>query len=490
MDNTNQHKAPLVSALIRYAGQPAQRFHVPGHGGGKGAPADLSAITGPGVLAVDVTELPGLDDLNSPSGVIAEAQEMAAGAFDADKSFFLVNGTTQGLQALLLALAADRPGGKVILPRNGHRSLVGGLILAGLEPVFVTPAVVPGFNFAAGVPAAAVAQALKAHPGACAVLCVHPTYYGVTGNLKDIAGLAHRAGIPLLADEAHGPHLYFHSGYPEGALKSGADAAVQSMHKTGGSLTQSSLLHIKGRLLNGDRVAAAVRLIQTSSPSYVLMASLDAARRNMAANGREILQEVLAASERIRLDLAAVKGIDVFGPRCLDGDAVFDCDPARVVIRISGLGISGFQGARWLRQRHIYVEMADRDNIVLALPLGITAQDCLALTGAVREMAQREGKKNGLVSVSYNPANMPPARVVMKPRDAWFSCSRPEKLENSAGMICGEWVAVCPPGIPLVLPGEEISSDMVNYLIAAREDRAVIQGPEDPELKHIRVIDS
>ncbi|MCL6610398.1 MAG: DegT/DnrJ/EryC1/StrS family aminotransferase [Peptococcaceae bacterium] len=480
-----QERAPLLEALLEYARSSPCRFHVPGHGGGRGAPEDLLDVIGRGVFDIDATELPGLDDLNSPAGVIARAQELAARAFGAGRSFFLVNGTTQGLQALILA--AGRPGGRVILPRNSHRSVIGGLVLAGLDPVFVTPAVVPGFNFAAGVPSGEIARAAGEHPDACAVLCVHPNYYGAVGDTQKASALAHAAGMPLLADEAHGCHLYFHQGYPAGALQAGADAAVQSMHKTGGSLTQSSLLHLRGSLLDGDRVFSALKLMQTSSPSYVLMASLDAARRRMALNGRDLLERLLQAVGKLRDDLAVIRGIEVFGPDHLDGDGIFDYDPSRVVVRVSGLGLTGRQAADWLgRRRGVYVEMADRDNIVLVPGLGVTREDCRRAALALKDLAAGEGRKP--VPDLPGPADIPPPRVLMNLREAWFAASRPVRVEEAAGEACAEWVAVYPPGIPVVLPGEEVTPEMVNYLIRAREAGAGFQGPSDPALKFLRII--
>jgi len=481
----DQNSAPLLEALAAYAASSPLRFHVPGHGGGRGAPPDFASLTGGGLFALDATELPGLDDLNGPKGVISGAQCLAAGAFGSDHCFFLVNGTSQGLQALLLA--SGRPGQKVILPANCHRSVVGGLILAGLEPVFVRPAVVSGFNFAAGLPAGAVAGAVAGNPGACAVLCLHPTYYGAVGDLKKISGQAHAAGLPLLADEAHGSHLYFHPVFPAGALRCEADASVQSIHKTGGSLTQSSLLHLKGSRLDRDRVAAALRLLQTSSPSYVLMASLDAARRQLALEGGRLWQEVLEASAVLRSGLAAIRGIEVFGPDHLDGDGVFDCDPARLVVRVSGLGLTGRQAFAWLAARAgIYAEMADHDNVVLVLGPGISREECRRLVIGFAGLAAREGRYP--LPVCPPAGDMPPARRVLGVREAWFAPSRPVDLDQAAGEVSAEWVAVYPPGIPVIVPGEEVSAGVVNYLTRARESGAAFQGPGDPELKRIRVV--
>lgn len=269
----------------------------------------------------------------------------------------------------------------------------------------------------------------------------------------------------------------------------GADAAVQSMHKTGGSLTQSSLLHLKGPALDGDRVFSALKLLQTSSPSYLLAASLDAARRQLALRGFDLLQGVLEAAGELRGALSGIKGMEVFGPGHLDGDGIYDYDPARVVVRVSGLGLTGHQAADWLMRRHgIYVEMGDLDNIVLVLGPGVTREDCRRLSRALGDLAAREGR--GAVPAGAGVVDMPPARMVMKLREAWFAPSRPVSLARAAGGICAEWVAVYPPGIPVLVPGEEISAGVVNYLSRAKQAGAGFQGPADPGLNCIRVIDS
>ncbi len=481
-----QNKAPILEALKKYSGSAPVRMHVPGHGGGRGAPKDFLEVTGPGVFNIDVTELPGLDDLNHPVGIIAQAQDLAAQAFGAGRSFFLVNGTTQGLHAMIMA--SGQPGGKIIMPRNIHRSVIGGMVLGGLDPVFVMPAVVTTFNFPAGVPPTRFAQALEENPGACAVLCIHPTYHGIVGDLNSIAGIAHKYGKPLLADEAHGSHFYFHRGFPSGALQAGADAAVQSIHKTGGSLTQSSLLHIKGNRIDPDRVSKIIKLIQTSSPSYILMASLDEARRQLALKGKVLLQQLLDVVFEIREELRDIPFIEVFGREHLDNQGVFDYDPSRLVIKVSGMGLTGYQASEWLGEKYgIYAEMADWDNIVLVPGLGVTKEEGQRLVVALKDLAAREGVFGSPLKPAV--AEIPYARQVLGLRDAWFAQSKKVLLEESAGCICAEWAAVYPPGIPVILPGEEISGEMVNYLIWVRESGAAFQGPADPHLKYIRVID-
>ncbi len=482
----DQDRTPILEAIKAYAELNTLRLHVPGHGGGIGASEDFLESMGTKVLELDVTELPGLDDLNNPTGIIADAQKLAAKAFGAERSHFLINGTTQGLQALIMAVSF--PGGKLILPRNIHRSVVGGMILAGLNPVFVRPATIPGFNIPAGVPVKEYEKAMEDNPDAAGVLCIHPTYHGVTGDLRGIAEAAHLKGKPVLADEAHGCHFYFHRGLPLGALECGADAAVQSIHKTGGSLTQSSMLHIQGNILKAEKITAALRLIQTSSPSYLLMASLDSARRRLAVNGEDIFAGLLEMSALIRKDLAEIKYLEVLSEAQLDGQGAVDFDFCRLVIRVSGLGITGYQAADWLaKTQGIFVEMADYDNIVAVPFLGMSEVESRRLVKAIRELACREGREGASLNFSVKPS--PIAKQMVGLREAWFAPSRKVLLSEAVGAVCGEWLAIYPPGIPLIMPGEEISQEMVNYLIWAKQSGACFQGTADSRLKYIQVID-
>ncbi|HBV99230.1 MAG: hypothetical protein JL50_06770 [Peptococcaceae bacterium BICA1-7] len=487
MKKYDQNEIPLLEALTGHSRSARGWFHVPGHGGGRGVPEALLDFTGPGVYSIDLTELPGLDDLNSPTGVIARAQELAAAAFGAERSFFLAGGTTQGLQALVLA--SGKPGDSIILPRNCHRSIIGGLILSGISPVFLRPAVVPGFNFPAGVPAGHYERAVAEHPGVCGAFCIHPTYYGTVGNTEKISRTVHAAALPLLADEAHGSHFCFHSGLPVGALAAGADAAAQSTHKTGGAMTQSSMLHLsRGALLDPERVSSALRLLQTSSPSYILLASLDAARRQLALKGFDLMDRLLEVAGSFREDLSQIHGMEVLGSEHIDGEGVFDFDPARVVVKTSGAGLTGWQAASWLAGNYgIYVEMADRDNIVMVLGPGASGGECRELALALRDLARREGGRP--LSLSPGPGDFPSPVAVLGIREAWFSPARPVRTEEAAGLISGEWVAVYPPGMPVLFPGEEVSGAVVNYLIEARKSGARFQGPADPGLEYIRVMD-
>jgi len=473
-----QDRAPLFEALVRHNAKNPAGFHIPGHRQGQALPPELGERA---IFAFDLTELPGLDDLHNPHGPIAESQALAAEIYGADRSFFLVNGTSVGIQALLTAQAGNR---EVIVPRNVHRSVLGGLVIAGADPVYVLPEIMPGFEVDCGVPPLRIRQALEGHPGAAAVLAVCPNFYGVLCDLDGQASAAHEADKPVLVDEAHGAHLRFHPGLPEDAMAAGADAAVQSTHKLGGSLGQSSILHLKGEIVDSDAVAAALRLLQTTSPSYLLMVSLDLARRQLAVQGEYLLDKTLALSRYTRERLAGIKGLRVLTEENLP-EGFLRLDPTKLVISVRGLGLTGFQVSGLLARRyHVFVEMADACNIVAFVSIGSTREECDALASALEDIAARDK----LPAAAVLPGAPAGFKKRMKPREAWFARSRQVPLAEARGRISAETVAVYPPGIPAVNPGEEITAEIHEYLTLVSRMRLPCQGMSDPALKSIKIV--
>ena len=475
-----QGQAPLFEALCRHNEKNTCNLHIPGHRQGRCIPEGLMFLDNKALFSLDLTELPGLDDLHSPSGPIRLAQELAAGLYGADRSFFLVNGTSVGLHALLVAIAAEK---QVVVPRNAHRSVLGGLILAGADPVYVTPELIPEFGLASGVAPAVIRTALENNPKAAAVMAVSPNYYGITGDLQGYAEAAHRVDKPLLVDEAHGAHLRFHPALPEDAMACGADAAVQSTHKLGGSLTQSSVLHLQGQRIEQQGVAAALRLLQTTSPSYLLMVSLDLARRQLALRGKGLLDQALELSYGLRRRLSMIDGLRVLSPEHLPGGS--SLDPTRLVISVRRLGLSGYQVQQLLAERYrVYVEMADAAHVVAIVSIGAAPADCAGLARAMEDIAVRERKTKPI------PFLVPPDSftVLMKPREAWFAKFRQVPLDEAGGRIAAEIIAVYPPGIPVVNPGEKITGDVINYLKSVRKMGLSCHGLADPTLKTISVV--
>lgn len=473
----DQRRTPLFTAMQRYLRRQPAVFHVPGHKQGRAAPPALRRWLGAGALQLDLTEAPGLDDLHAPSGVIAEAQALAAAAFGAARSFFLVGGTTAGIHAMLLA--ALRPGEAVLVPRHAHRSVHGGLILAGARPVWLPPAYDPDLAIPLGVPPEAVAQALDRHPEARALVVVHPTYHGIPAAIHPLVQLAHDRGLPVLVDEAHGAHFAFHPDLPPSALAAGADAVAQSLHKTGGSLTQSSLLHLGyGCRLDPDRVQAALRLVQSTSPSYLLMASLDLARRELALRGRRLWDRALALAAAAREALARVPGV-----RVVDYPGM---DPTRLILDVRGRGLTGYEAAEQLWRQGVAVELAGHGYLLAILSPGDGRESLGRLVAAVRRLRPSRRRKAG---AGVGPPGLPPwPEVVLTPREAALGRQEAVPLSRSEGRIAAELVAPYPPGIPVLAPGERITPAVLAYLEECLRTGQHLQGPADPTLRTIRVL--
>ncbi len=480
-----QSKAPLWEALIKNKKSTLAQLHIPGHRGGRAIPSEFLEAVGKEIFALDLTEVPGLDDLHNPEEAIADALQLTSELFQADQSFWLVNGTSCGLVALILACCSN--GSEIILPRNAHRSVVSGLILSGAMPIYYQPEVIEPFACLAGPSVEQIERLLKKYKNVKAVLAVSPTYYGILGDLAALAGVCHQAGVPLLVDEAHGSHLKFHPELPPDALGCGADAAVQSFHKTGGSLTQSSMLHIKGKRINRERLADALRMVQSTSPSYLLMASLDLARRQLALQGKELLEETLGLARCTSDRLSRLTGVKVLGQEHLGGDGAKCLDDTRLTISQLELGLTGYQAAEILQHNYgVVVEMADYASVVLVISLGTTKKDCQRVIQAIEELALTQTEQP-----VYFPKTLqqPLPVVILSPREAWQREATDVPLEKSIGCICGETVAVYPPGIPVVCPGEEISPAVVDYLLEVREQGIRVQGARDGSLQQIRVIE-
>ncbi|HUW65863.1 MAG TPA: aminotransferase class I/II-fold pyridoxal phosphate-dependent enzyme [Spirochaetia bacterium] len=472
-----QDEAPLYEALSRAAGVQAFWLHVPAHR--QKAPRGGDVLQG--AYHLDLTELPGLDDLHCPRGAIERAQALAARAYGADRTFFLVNGSTGGLLALILA--ALTPGQQLVLPRNIHRSVMAAVIFSGADPVWVDPVYLADFNLTGGMRPQALHQALtQARPGA--VLTVHPTYFGLAGDLKGLVKVAHEAGWPVIVDEAHGAHLRFHPALLADAMACGADASVQSTHKTGGALTQASMLHLKEGLLDTGRLMSALNLGQTTSPSFPLLASLDLARRNLVREGRARLEEILSMAAVLRQRLAGCAGLAVLGPGDVPGGFL---DPTRVVVSTRGTGLTGYEVAHILWERYsVRVELATPDLILAILGIGTAREDGLGLATALEDICVREGRKtSGLSPVVWPPR---PAKR-LAPREAWFAGRRRVALAGAAGLVSAELIAVHPPGLVVICPGEEITPEVVEYLIQVRRLGLSVHGAADPALGTVRVVD-
>lgn len=478
-------RTPLLTQLLHHSRKQPLQFHIPGHKCGKGMDAEFRAIMGDAALSLDLINIMPLDDLHSPHGVIKEAEHLAAQAFGADHTFFSVNGTSGAIMAMIMAVC--QPGDTLIVPRNAHKSIMSALILGGLVPRFVPPEIDADYGVAHGITLAAVESALQSTPKARALLAVCPTYFGACADIAGMAALAHRHGIPLLVDEAHGAHLYFNRHLPIPAMNAGADAAATSMHKLGGSLTQSSLLNLQGALVAPQRVRTLLSLLTSTSTSYLLLASLDAARRYMALHGAALLDQALALAHWARGEINRIPGLSCWGGEIVDKHAsLTGWDPTKLCINVQRLGISGLAVEKLLRTDYgIEVELSDPGNLLCLITIGDTRDTVEQLVRALRSIAARYPA--GQSAIAPVP-DIDGHCLALAPRDAFFARSTSVPIDQAAGLVAAEFVHVYPPGIPLLVPGEIITANDIAYIRRHQSLGFLVQGPEDPAVECLKVV--
>jgi arginine decarboxylase len=483
MTEKEQNRAPLFEALKDYHSRNVIPFDVPGHKHGVGLP-ELAGYVGKKVLEIDVNSMECLDNICNPIGVIKEAEELAARAYGAEKAFFLVNGTTSGVQAMIMA--ACRPGEKIILPRNAHKSAIAGMILSGAVPIYIQPEINEELGIAMGMTVESVLRTMEEHPDAKAVFVIHPTYYGAVSDLAAIVEAAHGYGMAVLADEAHGAHFNFHPNLPASAMELGADASASSTHKTGGSLTQSSLLLMRSGILDPSYMKTTLNLTQTTSASYLLMTSIDVARKQLATRGKDILGRLLEIVRDAKAQLNEIDGLYAFGSELVGSPGVFDFDDTKLGVNVRELGLSGYDAEKLLRKEYnIQVELADMYNILAITAVGDTEESIGALVAAIKDLAKHH--RNGDVrEITRGMLTNP--EIVVSPRDAYYSSKKPVKLEESIGCVSGESIMAYPPGIPLVTPGEMITREIVEYAKMLKAEKCMLQGTQDPYVDTILVL--
>jgi arginine decarboxylase len=491
----DQSRAPYFQVLLEYVDAGVIPFHTPGHKQGIGMDRAFRDFVGDNVLAIDLTQIRGLDDLLQPEEALVEAQELAAECFGAEQSFFLINGSTSGNQCMMMA--ALNPGDKLALPRNSHKSAMGGLIMSGATPVWMQPEVDEALHMDHTITPQTVRAALERDPDIKAIYIVSPTYYGVAADLEAIAAIAHEHGIPLLVDEAWGPHFHFHPALPLSAMQAGADMAINSTHKMLGSLSQTAMLHVQGSRIKLDRLKAVYKLFLSTSPNLVLVASLDVARRQMAMEGPALLSRTIEIAQDARRQLNEIPRVYCFGEELEGRPGVFDLDPTKITVTVKDLGYTGYEAEEILRRRYnVQVELADLFNIVALYTIGTTQEASDALIHGVRELA-REDRPVDIFSPSgvldrrvktgtYQLPKIPPIRLI--PRDAFLADTEFVPFKNSAGRICAEVITPYPPGIPVISPGEQITPEIIDYLALEKKAGVKMQGPYDDDLKFIRVV--
>ncbi len=477
----SQNETPLLSALGKYRKNRIVPFDVPGHKQGRGNP-ELVQFLGRECLAVDVNSMKPLDNLGHPVGVIKKAQELAADAFGAENAFFIVNGTTAAVQAMVLC--ACKAGEKIIMPRNVHTSAINALVLSGATPVYVNPGVDKRLGIPLGMSVAEIKKAIDENPDAKAVFVNNPTYYGICSDIKEIVRLAHSHNMLVLVDEAHGTHFSFGENLPPSAMSCGADMASVSMHKTGGSLTQSSLLLTSSRLSSGY-VRQILSLTQTTSASYLLLSSLDISRKNLALNGNEICNRVVEIATYARDEVNKIGGLYAYGKELINGNNVFDFDVTKLSIYTRDIGLAGIEVYDILRDEYgIQTEFGDLGNILAIISVGDSDQNIERLISSLSEIKRRYMRdKAGMFDHDYiSPI------VELTPQKAFYSQKKMVKTQESNGLICGEFVMSYPPGIPILSPGERITNEIIEYIRYAKEKGCVLTGTEDITTENIKVV--
>lgn len=477
----SQEDAPIYEALQRFRRMRIVPFDVPGHKRGRGNP-ELVELLGEKCVGIDVNSMKPLDNLCHPISVIRDAENLAAEAFHANHAFLMVGGTTSAVQAMVLSCC--KKGDKIILPRNVHRSVINALVLCGAKPVYVNPDVDQRLGIALGMKVSQVEQAIKNNPDAVAVLVNNPTYYGICSDLRTIVKLAHEHGMKALADEAHGTHFYFGENMPVSAMDAGADMASVSMHKSGGSLTQSSLLLI-GNGVNQGHVRQIINLTQTTSGSYLLLSSLDISRRNLALRGREAYAKVAELADYAREEINKIGGYYAFSEELKNGNSIYDFDPTKLSVHTLEIGLAGIEVYDILRDDYdIQIEFGDIGNILAYLSIGDRRQELERLVSALSEVKRRYQKdKTGMLSQEY----MEP-HVVTTPQESFYAEKESLPLHETAGRVCSEFVMCYPPGIPILAPGEMITNEIIEYILYAKEKGCSMTGPEDAEIARLNVL--
>lgn len=483
----NHRHTPLFTALKEHAASNPVQFHIPGHKKGVGTDSEFREFIGDNALSIDLINIAPLDDLHQPTGVIEEAQKLAADAFGSDYTYFSVQGTSGAIMTMILSICS--PGDKIIVPRNVHKSIMSAIIFSGAKPVFISPVRDENLGIDHGITTKSVQRALDRHPDAKAVLVINPTYFGVCANLKEIVDLAHSRHVPVLVDEAHGVLIHFHEDLPMSAMEAGADMAATSVHKLGGSMTQSSVLNLntKNGYVNPQRVQTIISMLTTTSTSYVLLASLDTSRRNLAINGHDMAQRTIDLAQKARRSINEMEGLYCFGEEILGDEATFDYDPTKLTIHVRHLGITGFETENWLREHYnIEVELSDMYNILCLVTPGDNEETVSVLLKALRELAGTYYNVNTANELIVKIPEIPHLSLI--PRDAFYGDTEVIPFKESAGRIIAEFIYVYPPGIPILLPGEVISQDNIDYIVDHVDVGLPVKGPEDRYIQNVKVI--
>jgi len=461
------------------------QFHIPGHKRGRGMETQFQTFIGQNALSLDLINIAPLDDLHHPTGPIKRAQELAAEAFGADATYFSVQGTSTAIMTMVLATVG--PGDTILVPRNVHKSVLTAIILADARPVFLHPEVDAQLGIAHGLSVESVEQGLEAHPHAKALVVINPTYFGVSADLTRIVEVAHKFGVAVLVDEAHGVNMCFHESLAVSAMQAGADMAATSVHKLGGSLTQSSILNVRSGLVNPRHVQVVMSMLTTTSTSYLLLASLDVARKELALNGHAHVEQTIQMANRARDAINAIEGLYCVGDEILQTSATFALDPTKLTISVKNLGLRGYDVERMLREEfNIEVELSDLYNILCIASWGDAERDFDRLVEALETIASSSRKRFDGHEIQVHLPAMP--ELNMSPREAFYAETETVALGDSIGRTIAEMIMVYPPGIPILLPGEIVTQHNVDYIEENLRAGLPVQGSDDPEIRFVKVV--
>ncbi len=477
----NQEKAPIYEALVEFGKKRVVPFDVPGHKRGRGNP-ELAEFLGEKCVGIDVNSMKPLDFLCHPVSVIKEAEMLAAEAFGAAHAFLMVGGTTSSVQAMVLSTL--KRGDKIILPRNVHKSVMGALVLCGAVPVYIDPQCDDRLGIPLGMKVEDVQRVADLNPDAKAVFVNNPTYYGICSDLQSIVDIAHRHNMLCLVDEAHGTHFYFGDDMPLSAMAAGADMAAASMHKSGGSLTQSSFL-LCGQSVNEGYVRQIINLTQTTSGSYLLLSSLDISRRNLALRGKEVYRKVIEMAEYTRREINSIGGYYAFGTELINGNSVFAFDKTKLSVNTLAVGLAGVEVYNLLRDEYdIQIEFGDLGNFLAYLSIGDRQRDIERLVSSLADIRRRYGKSGaGMMHQEYiDPI------VKASPQEAFYAEKVSLPIDAAEGRVCSEFVMCYPPGIPILAPGELVTKEILDYIKYAKEKGCSLTGPEDEGIERLNVL--
>lgn len=476
---------PLLKSIKDYADIKALPLHMPGHKRGSIYQKLKLNLLFDNVLEMDTTEVPGVDNLFCPEGPLLKAQKLAARSFGADHSFFLINGTTSGIYAMIMS--TTNPGDKIIIPRNAHRSAISATILGRLYPVYILPEVDTQMGIAMGIKPEIVEEAIKKNPDAKAVLITNPTYYGACSDLESIANIVHSYGKVLLVDEAHGSHFIFHKDLPKCAISSGADIVAQSTHKTLLSMTGSSMLHIKSNKVDLEKIRFFLQLVQTTSPSHVMLASLDAARYIMDRYGYMLLDECIKYSNMVRDEINQKTKFYCLSYDKIRKNGIYNIDPTRLTVCVKEGGIGGSKADRVLREKYnIQVELSDLNNIVAITTVADDEGVYNRFLDAIFALSKYAKEKNSVNNYAEPPQYLPVGEL--PPFEAIYRNTEMIDIKKSVGFVSAEMAVPYPPGIPIIMPGERINHDIVDFLIQCKDIGIKISGTADPNLDKIKII--